>query len=357
MARSPRTATARSTTTSLPSGLGDAGDLSALVGASVMEQLAHAARATPAVLAIEALPFLVDMAFPLVADAILPTTLARMGDARVTVPTGDRWTMDEVDTLLVAPTAFIPHVRNLILVTDADRMSAACADHLLKAIEEPLSPTTYCLGVSDSRLLPATIRGRIGQHVRMRVEDSALVDWLVSCGLAHVLAQRAVTYFATQAALLAQLADSPDQIEALVDLASHLPDPKKAAGVARKAAMLLADVAAATAIDPLTGPSASSASGSVPKASASEATAASRRRVRRLASSVLEAWRSVAIQALVSPEPSLITVHPEMVAAGQVVAAQYLAAIDQAELVLSRNGSVALALALAAGPVDLRLSS
>ena len=310
--------------TPMPVPLADSADLAGLIGAPALAALVMAAHATPTVLIIEAPGFLADLALATVVAALLPTAATRLTDARVVTPATDNWTVDEVHELLVSPAARMPQVRNVLVAMDADRMSAACADHVLKIIEEPVAPTTFVLCVSAADALPATIRGRAGWVVRLPVTSDALAAWLVGRGLTQDLATQAVRHLSTSAALLAQLAAAPEEAAALVALAAHPPPPAHATSAARAAGILLAAVATRATEDPLFG-----AERSVP---------ATRRRTRRLASAVLASWRAAGASGVD---------HADLSVTAQRRMASALVALDLAEQLLSRNGSVELALAVA----------
>lgn len=82
-----------------------------------------------------------------------------------------------------------------LVLEDADRMTDAAANALLKAIEEPTATTVWILCAPSPEDLLATIRSRV-RHIALRVPESrAVADVLVAEGV-----DRAMAEFAAQAA-------------------------------------------------------------------------------------------------------------------------------------------------------------
>lgn len=291
-----------------------------LFGPDQLAALTRAASARPVVLLLETENALAELVVPLLASTLLPTAASRAADLRLVAPESTNWSVDEVSSQILGPASLSPNVRNLIVVFDAHKMSSACADHLLKAIEEPLAPTTFVLVTPDAELLLATIRGRVGQSVSLGVAPDALARHLESLGLSPDVASTALEAFSTRAALLTSLAASPTHLAELIALAASLPAPAKAATTALAASSLLGEICAGTKEEG--------------DEQSTPATAA-KKRARALAQLVISAWRQHVTRTLAT--------RPELASR----AAGRLLGFDQAEQILERNGSVELALALA----------
>jgi hypothetical protein len=89
-------------------------------------------------------------------------------DVRVAAPEQGRWTVRELDARVAAAAGTYPRVRNLLVVTDADRMDTGAAEHLLKVVEEPAAPTLFLFAVRSPQVLLPTIRGRAAAEVTLR---------------------------------------------------------------------------------------------------------------------------------------------------------------------------------------------
>ena len=296
-------------------------DLTELFGSAQLAALTAAASARPVVLLLETESPLADLVVPTMAAALLPTAASRVADLRVLAPESTNWSVDEISTQILTPASLTPNVRNLIVIHDAQKMSAACADHLLKAIEEPLAPTTFVLVTPSADLLMPTIKGRVGQHVSLSLPADALVRWLEGLGCSPTTAARAVKAFGPAAASLAALEATPGQLEELVELATTLPPPTMAATVAMSASTLLSAISAGA-------PSENDTEASTPAT-------ATKKRARSLALSIVAAWRTTVLTTLRS--------RPDLAPRASL----RLSGFDRAEEILRRNGPVDLALATA----------
>lgn len=71
--------------------------------------------------------------------------------------------------------------KQMIIIPDAHKMTKACANALLKTLEEPTPSTGLLLTSSKSHLLLPTIRSRC-QSIVLRIRQEELHDWLVQQG-------------------------------------------------------------------------------------------------------------------------------------------------------------------------------
>lgn len=127
------------------------------------------------------------------ARAVLHSDKARDLDIRVVAPEGDRWTVSEVDVSLVTPASLTPEERNVVVVCAADAMDAACAEHLLKTVEEPSAPTLFVFVTERNDRLLTTIIGRASVIVALEAAtDDARVARLVEDGVDGDLAAELV---------------------------------------------------------------------------------------------------------------------------------------------------------------------
>ncbi len=118
---------------------------------------------------------------------------ARSTDVRHLFPEGDRWTVGELEELILAPAHHFPVERHVFIIERADAMDARCADRLLKTLEEPPSATTFVLCATDPDNIAATIRGRIEHHIALEAAPAEVrVEALTSGGITRAAAQSAV---------------------------------------------------------------------------------------------------------------------------------------------------------------------
>lgn len=117
------------------------------------------------------------------AELLLTDPQSRALDVHLAVPAGDRWTVDELDELVLGPARLRAFERTHVVVVDADAMAPAAADHLLKTLEEPSSAALFWFCVRDAATLKATLRGRAAAVLPARAAPaSARVDALVAEG-------------------------------------------------------------------------------------------------------------------------------------------------------------------------------
>ena len=89
-------------------------------------------------------------------------------------PQGLSWKMEEIESLIIAPSSKIALKVNIIIVTHADFMEERAYDKLLKTIEEPFSNTIFVMLVKDKNNLKNTILGRANLTIELmtpRIEE------------------------------------------------------------------------------------------------------------------------------------------------------------------------------------------
>ena len=292
--------------------------LSELVDAKSLAIAAAALDKHPTVVLVEASAFVAELAAPWIIEQLLPTTQARLTDARVVAPEKANWTVEEITEQIIAPASLTPRLRNVIVVTDADKMTASAADHLLKAIEEPPAPTTFVLCAKSTDLLSATIRSRSSAKITFPLDHEALHARLVATGLTTDLVTTAIAKLGDGATVLDGLATHEELARDLVTLATKQPHTAMAASSATRALATIEAVAKAATAQP----------------DEEDNEAGKKRRTRRLVLTVLDAWTTTMTTGAGA------SMNPDDVA-------RRLGAIGLAHQVLERNGSLELALTLA----------
>jgi len=291
-----------------------------LLGSAQYTDLLATLATAPTVVLLGVTSELVEPLIPTITQALLPTASARANDLRLASPDALNWTVGEVESQIIAPSTLTPTVRNVIVVTATDRMSAACADHLLKAIEEPLAPTTFVLCAPDPSRLPATIRGRATATVALTIDLANVKSTLIDASQSAELVDTAALVLGPDLAAFAALGTSePALLTQVFETLIALPAPSSAATTAAELANLLTRLCDAAT------ESSSEESSSV----------LSRRRARSLAALCLAAWRRHVI--------TLLATRPDL----STRAAVRLTAFTRAEDILGLNGPLDLALASA----------
>lgn len=292
---------------------------------SILDNLAHR---PPVLVVVAGAPLVTSLASEYIARRVLPSRNAQLTDTHVVAPDQSTWTLEQVTERIITPTTLTPSVRNVIIVENADAMSTACAEHLLKAVEEPATPTTFLLCVSEVDGLLATIRGRAQWVLNLHVPSSTIVSYLESHAIDPITATRAVELLGADATLLAQLANESDLVERFLTAASTTPDPASAATSALDVAALVSRlVAASDDVDPL----ASDATDT----KKSQSAITQRRRERRIAAVLINAWRTSVLHDFAATSDQISR------------CAALLSSLAAAEEILERNGQVATALAAA----------
>lgn len=139
---------------------------------------------------------------------------ARDLDVHVAAPAGDRWSLDEVRDLVVAPAQLVSIDRCVVVVEQAGAMDTASAEHLLKVVEEPAENTVFLFCVQDPAELLVTLRGRAAAMLRIDpAPDRDRVRTLRDAGVQN--ADRLVAWCDGAAGVLVRLAADPS-LEPLV---------------------------------------------------------------------------------------------------------------------------------------------
>lgn len=100
---------------------------------------------------------------------------ARRLDLRWAGPGTDRWTVSEVDDLVISPSQLKAYERNVIVVRAAGAMDTRTAEHLLKTIEEPPAPSLFIFVVRSAAELLPTIVGRAGAVLTLEMAGGDMV--------------------------------------------------------------------------------------------------------------------------------------------------------------------------------------
>jgi hypothetical protein len=156
------------------------------------------------------LPFLAARAL---ADGLVRPD-ARDHDVHVASPSGDRWSLDEVRDLVSGPAQLVSFDRCVVVVEHADAMDTACAEHLLKVVEEPGGNTMFVFCVPEPSSLLVTLRGRASAEIRTSpAPDRDRVRLLRDAGVPNP--ERLVAWCDGAAGVLVRLAADPS-LEPLV---------------------------------------------------------------------------------------------------------------------------------------------
>ena len=138
-------------------------------------------------------------------------------DIVVSGPSGERWTRDELDELVITRVERLPIVRHVLVVEACDDMDLRAAERLLKTLEDPASPTTFLLCVRDLTGLPATIRGRVELVLPVApAPEDERIEAMVVAGTPREAARVAVT-LAGRAVALAPLLAADERVAALAE--------------------------------------------------------------------------------------------------------------------------------------------
>lgn len=89
-------------------------------------------------------------------------------DVKVLNASSDKWTVNEVQTLMIDPTEKFPYDHHVIIVNNADLMDLSASEKLLKTVEEPSSPTTFIFCVSEGTKLLKTLQGRANLTISLK---------------------------------------------------------------------------------------------------------------------------------------------------------------------------------------------
>jgi hypothetical protein len=98
---------------------------------------------------------------------------ARVSDVHIARPSADRWTIEELEEFVIRPAYLTPVDRTVIVLDAADRMDTACAEHLLKTVEEPPSRCSFIFVVQHVENLLVTMRSRTQSILRASAPSAA----------------------------------------------------------------------------------------------------------------------------------------------------------------------------------------
>lgn len=119
---------------------------------------------------------------------------ARVCDVHIASPASDRWTVEELDDLVVAPSRLVPLDKSIIVVFAADNMDASCAEHLLKVVEEPHEACFFIFAVRSTASLLPTIQSRVSHALNLSLPSPReYVRVLQRLGATQENASRAVS--------------------------------------------------------------------------------------------------------------------------------------------------------------------
>lgn len=147
-----------------------------------------------------------------IGSALLSSEHALSTDLKVVEPEGDRWTIAELDEKVIAPAAYIPVERNVVVVGRADSMDRPAAEHLLKTVEEPTSDTLFLFCVPSASTLLPTIQGRAGAVLGLEAAPRPeRIAALVGSGLPEDVATEVVDLAGSSPALTGAVAAADEE--------------------------------------------------------------------------------------------------------------------------------------------------
>lgn len=119
---------------------------------------------------------------------------ARTADVHIATPSSDRWTIEELDELVIRPARLVPLDRTVIVVCAADHMDTACAEHLLKVVEEPHAGCSFLFAAESAAGILPTLRSRTGAVLELAQPSAAEhIRLLLDAGATRDAASRAVS--------------------------------------------------------------------------------------------------------------------------------------------------------------------
>lgn len=138
-------------------------------------------------------------------------------DVRVIRPSSDKWTVAEVNDLIISPAQKFPNDRHLIIVDNAGAMESSASEKLLKTIEEPSSPCTFIFCVEELPQLLKTLQGRATSIINLKPADgTARIAALVEAGATPTQANMAVALAGNQVRLAPLIVADPVVLDAAV---------------------------------------------------------------------------------------------------------------------------------------------
>jgi len=144
-----------------------------------------ASGATGPAIAIAAPADLAPLAAAELAKGLIPGS-AHALDVHHAIPEGDRWSQDEVRTLIQEPAHLVAVTRCIVIVHNAHLMDQACADSILKLMEEPPNDALFLLCVPAPDELSVTLQSRLASVIVVDPAPvTAQMGALVGAGLSR----------------------------------------------------------------------------------------------------------------------------------------------------------------------------
>jgi hypothetical protein len=177
-----------------------------------LRRLAASGAAGPAI-AIAAPADLAPLAAGELARGLVPAD-ARALDIHQAAPEGDRWSLEEVRTLIHGPAYLVAVTRCVVIVHGAHLMDQSCTDSMLKLMEEPPNNTLFLLCVPAPEELSVTLRSRLASSVVVEPAPvTKQLGALVEAGLSREDARDVLTWaqdsHAVAAAVVADISILP----------------------------------------------------------------------------------------------------------------------------------------------------
>ena len=227
-------------------------------------------------------------------------------DVHHAIASGDKWTLDDIDDRIIKPASLRAFERNLIVVADADRMSSAGFDHLLKTVEEPAGTSHFLLCASSVDMLPATLRGRCSTILTLRPAPAhQRLGLLTEAGASDEFAAELARLSPDNLRLALAAAARPDVIDDLRTYASTPVDTQTPTATADR---VLAAIICLTEAMAAAGKAKPARRSSAPTAKASlrpkwdTLTPAQRPDARRLLAALLRRWTTEVIRGAAAVE-------------------------------------------------------
>ena len=136
--------------------------------------------ATGPAIAVVAPSDLAPLAALELAKGLVPAK-AHLLDIHQAIPEGDRWSQEEVRSLIQEPAYLVAVSRCIVIVHNAHLMDQSCADSILKLMEEPPNNALFLLCVPSADSISVTLQSRLASSVTVNAaplqqRSSALVD-------------------------------------------------------------------------------------------------------------------------------------------------------------------------------------
>ena len=179
------------------------------------------------------------------AQRLVPDPAVAVTDIITTRPAGDRWTLAEIDDLVLAGARRMPAgSKTVVVVGFGEALGREGWDHLLKTLEEPAPTSRFVVAAADAGRLPATIRGRVTATVALALAGPAeRVAAAVAAGADPAVAAKVFDACGPLVTLAAAAAANPEAVAAL-DVLFDEPDLRRPVSAAVGAADMLAQLTA-----------------------------------------------------------------------------------------------------------------